>query len=143
MNTYVLDTSVVLQWIHQKNELHPKQAQKIFEDLQSGKINILIPNLLMVELLNALLIGKKTSIEEANLAVKEIFESTLTIVEVTLPLLIKSSFLMREYNLTSYDAYFLALAKYEQCILISDDQKAHGKIKDGSVVMLVDNPIRS
>ena len=120
MNTYVLDTSVVLQWIHQENELHPKQAQKIFEDLQSGKINILIPNLLMVELL------------------KEIFESTLTIVEVTLPLLFKTSILMREYSLTSYDAYFLALAQTEGCKLISDDKKAHGKIKDGTVLMLED-----
>ncbi|MBI2595311.1 type II toxin-antitoxin system VapC family toxin [Candidatus Daviesbacteria bacterium] len=138
MNTYVLDTSVVLQWIHQKHELHPKQAQKIFEDLQSGKINILIPNLLTVELLNALLIGKKTSTEEANLAVKEIFESTLTIVEVTLPLLFETSVLMREYSLTSYDAYFLALAQTEGCQLISDDQKAHGKITDGTVLMLED-----
>ena len=138
MNTYVLDTSVVLQWIHQENELHPEQARKIFKDLEYGKINIIIPNLLLVELLNALLIGKKTSIEEANLVVKRIFESTLTIVEVTLPILLQTTILMRKYNLTSYDAYFLALAQYEGCKLISDDQKAHGKITDGSVIMLKD-----
>lgn len=45
---------------------------------------------------------------------------------------------MQQYNMTSYDAYFLALAQYEGCKLISDDQKAHGQIHDGSVIMLED-----
>ena len=45
---------------------------------------------------------------------------------------------MKEYNMASYAAYFLALAQYEDCRLISDDQKAHGKITDGTVLMLED-----
>lgn len=138
MGTYVLDTSVIIKWFNQKNELHTKQARDIFEDLQSGKINILIPNLLLVELLNALMIGKKTPVEEANLAVKRLFASTINIVEITLPALLQTSLIIEQYNLTSYDAYFLALAQIEDCKLISDDQKAHGQIKDGTVIMLKD-----
>lgn len=138
MPTYVLDTSVVIKWFNQKNELHTKQAQNIFADLQAEKINILVPNLLLVELLNVLMIGKKISIEEANLAVKTLFVSTIDIVEVNLPVLLQTSQLMKQYDLTSYDAYFLALAQYEECKLISDDQKAHGQIKDGTVIMLAD-----
>ena len=136
MSTYVLDTSVVIKWFNQKNELHTRQARKIFDDLQSEKINILIPDLLLVELLNALMIGKKTPIEEANLAVKTLFASTINIVELTLPVLLQTSLVIKQYNLTSYDAYFLALAQYEKCTLVSDDQKAHGKID--SVMMLKD-----
>lgn len=138
MNTYVLDTSVVVQWFQQANELHPKQAQKIFNDSESGKIDILIPNLLLVELLNALLVGKRTSIEEAQLAVRRIYGGIGTIVEVSLPVLGHTSLLMKQFNITSYDAYFLALAQVEDCKLISDDRKAHGQIKDGTVIMLED-----
>lgn len=138
MPTFVLDTSVVIQWFNQKNELHAKQARDIFEDLQSGKINVLIPNFLLVELLNVLLVGKKTSIEEAKLAVRRLYDGIVTIVEISLPVLEHTSLLMKQLDLTSYDAYFLALAKYEECVLISDDQKAHGQVKDGTVIMLKD-----
>ncbi|MDP2672120.1 MAG: type II toxin-antitoxin system VapC family toxin [Candidatus Daviesbacteria bacterium] len=138
MSTYVLDTSVVIKWFNQKNELHTKQSRKIFNDLQSGKINILIPNLLLVELLNVLMIGKKTPIAETNLALDKLFELPLNIIDVNLSLLKIAAELMQQYNMTSYDAYFLALAKYEDCKLISDDIKAHGIIGDGSVILLED-----
>lgn len=141
MSTYVLDTSVVIKWFNQKNELHTRQARRIFDDLQSEKINILIPNLLLLELLNVLMIGKKTPIAETNFALDKLFELPLNIVDVHLSLLKITAELMQQYNMTSYDAYFLALAQYEDCKLISDDQKAHGKIKDGSVVMLEDYQI--
>lgn len=45
---------------------------------------------------------------------------------------------MQKYNLASYDAYFLALAGYEGCKLISDDEKAYGKIISGNVLRLKD-----
>lgn len=138
MSTYVLDTSVVIKWFNQKNELHTKQARKIFEDLKSEKINILIPNLLLVELLNVLMVSKQVPIEEANLAIRRLLASSINIIEITLNLLLQTSMLIKQYNLTSYDAYFLALAQYEECKLISDDQKAHGKIPGDTVLMLED-----
>ena len=136
MSTYILDTSVVVQWFQQKNELHPKQARKIFDDLEAGRINILIPTILLVELINVLLISKKTPLEEVLLAIRRMNDMHLTITDLNLPTLEYTALLMKQYNLTSYDSYFLALAKTERCRLISDDQKAHGQIKDGSVLML-------
>lgn len=136
MPTYVVDTSVIVQWFEGVNEVHIKKAIQVLEDLQNGKIHILIPDPLILELLNALFIGKQCTVEEANLAVKIIFDSTISIVEITFPVAALTTILMKQYKLTSYDAYFLALARYEGCRLISDDERAHGKITDGSVVML-------
>lgn len=138
MPVYVLDTSVVLQWFERTDEIHVKEAKRIFDDLNSGKINVIIPDLLLIEILNALLIGKKCSLENANLAIRRLFDLPLTILAISLPVLEESAKLMRQHNLASYDAYFLALAHYEKCKLISDDQKAHGQVKDGSVIMLED-----
>lgn len=138
MIAYVVDTSVIVQWFESKDELHITKAKKILKDLQDGKINILIPDSLPLELLNALLLGKKSEFENANLAVKRLFDLPIKIVAINFSILQITSDLMKQYNLASYDAYFLALAKYEDYILISDDQKAHGKITDGTVLMLKD-----
>ena len=133
---YIVDTSVVLQWFHRSGELHIKQARHLLDDLRAGKITISIPDLLPLELLNVFIKSKDLSLEEANRMLKDLFEMPINIIGVSLPVLIESSGLMKKYNMASYDAYFLALAQYEGCKLISDDQKAHGKISDGSVLMI-------
>lgn len=138
MSTYVIDTSVVLQWFNQTGELHTKEAGRILDDLRSGRIEVSIPDILPLELQNALIKGKGSTVQEANKAVRDLFEMPIKIIAVSIPVLEITSQLMQEYNLASYDAYFLALAHYEECKLISDYQKAHGQISDGSVVMLED-----
>lgn len=135
---YVVDTSVVLQWYNQAGELHTKEAKQILDDLRSGRIEVSIPDILPLELLNALIKGKGLSTDEANQILNDLFGMPIKIIGINLPVLELAAILMRQYNLASYDAYFLALAKYEECILISDDQKAHGKITDRTVLMLED-----
>ena len=137
----MVDTSVIIQWFHQSGELHIKEAQKLLDDFRDGRVKILIPDALALELLNVLIKGKSLSVKEAIITLNRLFDMPIEITEISLPVLEASSLLMEEYNLASYDAYFLALAQYEECKLISDDQKAHGQIKDGSVLMLEDYPI--
>ena len=138
MPTYVVDTSVALQWFNKSGELHPKEALKLLDDFRAGKIEVLIPDILPLELLNALIKGKGLSSKEASITLKELLKMPIKIVSVSLPVLEETSKIMEEYNMASYDAYFLALAQYEQCRLISDDYKAHGKITDGTVLILGD-----
>lgn len=135
---FILDTSVVLQWFHKSGELHPEKARRILDDLRAGRIGVSIPDMLPLELLNVLIKGKGLSTDKADKTLIDLFEMPIKIIGISLPILKESSKLMKEYNMTSYDAYFLALAKYEECTLISDDQKAHGKITDGTVLMLED-----
>lgn len=138
MTGYALDTSVVLQWYHETKELHIKEAKRILDDLRLGLIEIVIPDMLPLELQNALIKGKGLSIKEVNSILRDLFEMPIKIINVNMPILEITTEFMKKYNLASYDAYFLALAEYEGCKLISDDEKAHGKITDGSVLMLKD-----
>lgn len=134
----MLDTSVVVQWFHRSKELHVSKAKKVWDDLSSGKILIILPDILFLELLNAFIKGKTASPKSSYSILSGLYHSPITITEVSFPVLELAAILMEQYNLASYDAYFLALAQYENCKLISDDQKAHGKITDGTVLMLED-----
>ncbi len=136
MPTFVLDTSVVIKWYHHANENHVAQARKVWEDFNEGKINIILPDILPVKLFNVFMKAKASSAERSYSVIARLYQTSINFVEVSLPVLKITGNLMEQYNFASYDAYFLALAKYEDCKLISDDQKAHGKIKDGSVIML-------
>lgn len=138
MTTYVLDTSVVVQWFHHSEEKHVKEANKVWKDLQKNRIRIILPDILPLELLNAFIKSKNTPAEESYSMISKLYQIPVTIAEVSLTVLEVAARLMEQYNLASYDAYFLALAQYEECKLISDDQKAHGKITDGTVLMLED-----
>lgn len=138
MPTYVLDTSVVVKWFHQKQEAHTQKALQILQDLNNRKTVIIVPNIVVVELLNAFVKGKKSKKEEISEALKTFFKLPLIMKEPTLQLMEETNKITQQYNMTSYDALFLALAQVEDCQLISDDTKTHGKITDGSVIMLKD-----
>lgn len=138
MVTYVLDTSVVVQWFHHSREKHVKEAARLGKDLQADRIRIILPDILPLELLNAFIKGKNAAPEKSYSMIANLFKIPITITEVSLPVLEITAVLMKQYGLTSYDAYFLALAQYEGCKLISDDQKAHGRINNGTILMLKD-----
>lgn len=138
MKTYILDTSVVIKWFNQEREEHIDKASKIYQDFIDGRINIIIPNLLLLELINVLRIGKKLTKAEIKEIVNIIYRLPVTIEHPTQTVLIKTIEIAEKNNITAYDGLFLALAEAEDCQLISDDRKAHGKIRDEKVLMLSD-----
>lgn len=138
MDTYVLDTSVIIKWYFTKNEAHTKQAQNILRDIKNEKLHIVIPSILAVELLNVFIKGKKLQFPEIQLLLSSFYTLPLTTIEPEELLLVETAKISQTYNIAAYDALFVALAREENCQLISDDSKAHGKITDGSVLLLQD-----
>ena len=136
MQTYVIDTSVVVKWYNTTREQHIEYASKILNALKNGKINIIVPNILVVELINACINGKLLPQDRIEMMVDNFFLLPLINKEITPSLVKTTTQIMQKFHLTSYDALFVALAKQEKCKLISDDSKGHGKITDGSVIML-------
>jgi predicted nucleic acid-binding protein len=56
---FVIDTSVVVKWYAPQDELYLTQADKLFEDINIGIVKGICPDLLVYELSNALLKGKR------------------------------------------------------------------------------------
>ncbi len=136
MDTYVVDTSVVLKWFNQENESKVEIAHQIYKDMLDNIIVLIIPNLLVIELVNALKKGKHIPLGAIKKSIHDLFSLPLIIKDPTQTLLEQTADIMDKYQIAAYDALFVATAKYENCKLISDDTKAHGKITDGTIVML-------
>lgn len=136
MEKYILDTSVVVKWYNREGEKQVIRANRVLHDLKEGKIAIFVPELLKIELVNVFLKGKGLHPNEIKLLLANFFSLPITIKESTEEVLYQTSIIAHDYNITAYDALFLALARVEDCQLISDDVRAHGKINNERVVML-------
>lgn len=136
MKKYILDTSVVVKWYNQEGKKRVIQATRILHDLKEAKIMIFVPELLKIELVNVFLMGKGLHPNEIRLLLANFFSLPIIIKESTEEVLHQTSIIAKDYSITAYDALFLALARIEECQLISDDIRAHGKIDNERVVML-------
>ena len=136
METFVVDTSVIVKWYNQKNESHTQQAYQILLDLKAEKIGIIVPDVAVVELLNVLVTSKSLLINKVKTIINHLFSLPIVINDQTQAILEQTTDIMEQYQIAAYDALFVATAKDGDCKLISDDKKAHGKITDGTVIML-------
>lgn len=135
---FVVDTSVVVKWFNQKDELEVEKSRKIYNQLITSKMNIVVPDLIVIELLNVLIKSKALSVTDIKVVIKNFLSLPLIVLQPTQSVLELTADIANQYQIAAYDALFVATAKIENCQLISADQKGHGKIHDGSVLMLKD-----
>ena len=141
MPQYVCDTSVIVKWFNQESEANVRQAEALLEDWIAGTADLLTCDVAVLELANALAKGKGLASGEVKEAVEKLFDLPLETRPTSRELARKTVELAGEYGLTAYDACFVALAKLQGCRLISDNPRHHGKVRDGTVLMLQDYPV--
>lgn len=138
MPRYVCDTSVLVKWFSERDETHLVQARALFDDWKGGQASLVTCDLAVWELANALHKGKRLPLEEVRGALAGLFDLPLKLRPPHRELAEATADIAAEYGLTSYDACFLALAKMEACQLITDNPRHHGRVTDGSVLLLED-----
>mgnify|MGYP001614629008 CR=1 FL=1 len=114
----VVDASVVVKWF--LDEEGSKEALQLRSEHISGKISLVVPDLLFLEVLNALRYkgGTQKTLAEANRALWDI---QFHIEKNSSFLMEKAAVLALEYNLSLYDALYLALALLYGCPLVTVD----------------------
>jgi len=126
----VVDASVVLKW-YLSDEKYSQVALEILDKYVSYEVEILAPSLLEYEVLNGLLIARKRGRIQN--------EIVATAVEGFLSLEIERKnisffypdvlFFSESYDLSAYDASYLALAKEESVLLVTADKNLYNKVK--------------
>lgn len=136
-NKFVVDTSVIVKWLVTDNELHVNKAEKLLRDATSGKIILLAPALARYELGNSIL-KRKMEIPFAFDSLATSYKSPVNYITETEDLALLTYRMASEYNVTYYDASFVALARDEGATLVTDNPKHQAKIKEVKVVTLKD-----
>lgn len=126
----VLDTSVVFKWCRQPSEepLVP-QALVLLGQYLNGEIEIHIPDFLFYELGNTIKQKKDLLQGSAESILRDVFALGLTVHNLELPVALGALRTATEYDLTYYDAAFIALAESVHGDLITADRKLHQKLR--------------
>lgn len=116
----IIDASVAVKLF--ADEEDSDKAHKLVEDFVNGHLDIIAPNLIFLETLNALKYKKSDEINLKN-ASKEMFDFQFEIIEVNEDILNKAIDLSQAYNLTIYDSIYATLAEiYNAQLITADDQ---------------------
>lgn len=136
MQKIVVDSSVIVKWINQQNEELLINADRLMRDVYDGKAVLFAPELAKYEIGNALVIRKKLSMADYPVVFDTLFSLPIQFVDQSLDLACATYAIASDLHVTYYDASFIALAKQEAAILVTDNVKHQGKAIDISVIPL-------
>ena len=124
----ILDASVVLKWF--VDEEDSDQALRLREEFFRGEREIVVPDLLLFEVANALRYNPGFTAEEIKEAVKTLFDLGIDIITPTYSLLAEAIELAKSLDVTCYDAAYVALAGELGFELITADGKLYRKVSE-------------
>jgi len=125
----ILDTSVVLKWFLEKGEADLAEARRIRDAYLSGRCRLGAPDLLLIEVANALTAGHRASPKEVCETIATLLEIGIKLFEVQFVALVRAVEIAASYGLAVYDAYFLAVAIEAGGLLVTADEVVLRKIK--------------
>ena len=133
---YVLDASVVIKWFSE--EEYTDKALKLRDDFFKGEFELVVPDLLLYEVSNALRYNQSFDETDVVEAVDSLFDIGISIIVPTQEAIKSAINFAFHHNITLYDAFYVALAKEIDFSLITADGKLYKKTKDLVFVKYID-----
>src|SRR3989344_3342586 len=119
----VLDSSVIIKWFSQEDDYD--KALKLREQFIEGSIIIAVPDLQLYEIANALRYNKNIEKEIISEAVESLIDIGLSIIVPTKDTIKIAVGIAFEFNITVYDACFVALAKELSFAFVTADNNLY------------------
>ena len=133
--TFLLDSSVLIKWF--SPEADHQLARRLRQDYLEGACELIIPDLALYEVANALRYSGRFVATEIALQVQSIVEMELTILPLQLSVLATAIELSLARGTAVYDSYFVALAKATGTFCVTADEKLYRKVQDLGFVKLL------
>jgi predicted nucleic acid-binding protein len=131
----VLDASVILKWFLE--EEYSDVALKIRENFYREIYRIIEPDFLLYEFVNVLRYNPVYTEEDVIKAVNSLIEADMDIVLPTIELLEVAVNIAKRYDITVYDAIYIALAKLISGTYVTADKKLYEKVKELKFVKFI------
>lgn len=118
----VIDASIAVKWLNEE-EADRKLVIPLLNAHLEGKEEIVIPSLLFLEVANALVTKPSTTEEQVKTGLQILNDLELKIHSFTKKDLIETATLAKKYHTTVYDMLYAVVAKDNNCMLITADEK--------------------
>ncbi len=119
----VLDASVAIKWFKDEDENYVDLALCIQKKKLTGEVEIIVPDLFFLEVLNAFLTKPALTLEDMKNIKESLLKMNMKIVYPESKLLGKTIHIASKNNLTFYDALYIATAEANDAILYTEDKK--------------------
>mgnify|MGYP001576085340 CR=1 FL=1 len=136
MQKFVIDSSVIVKWLHQEDEQLITQADAIINRAKENQAELLAPELAKYEVGNALLVKKKLTPDQAKISLASLYSFPIQFIHESEDIANETYKISCKNNITYYDASFLSLAKEYDATLITDNIKHQGKVSEIKVIPL-------
>ena len=118
----VVDSSVLIKWIKTKDEQLLEEARRLLRQVETKPLDVHVPALLLYEIGNILLLKTDLDADGLNQAIDNLEALPFIVAPPATPLLKRAARAGKQFNLTFYDASFLALAIELDCPLVTADR---------------------
>ena len=132
---YVVDASVLVKWFLYQQEADRDRALSLRELHISGRSTIHIPQLALLEVLNAIRFAPKAKEEDGELAFEALQDLHLSTKPPDADLLRKANAIAWAYQITIYDALYVALAEQVGYPFITADDAMAERLRGHSIVV--------
>ena len=132
---YVVDASVLVKWFLHEKEGDRDRALALRDLHISRRSTLFIPQLALLEVLNAVRVSPKAHEEDGEMALETLHDLHLETRPAELDLLRKANAIAWAYKITIYDALYVALAEQVGYPLITADEVMVKKLKGHSIVV--------
>jgi len=122
----IVDASVAGKWfLPPQHEPFAFQAREVFNRFQQGQFEIVVPDLFWPEMANIFrkaVLQRRISRAEARASIGDLRSVRLAVVP-TEPLALEALRIALEHSVSSYDAFYVALAAESQFPLLTADER--------------------
>jgi predicted nucleic acid-binding protein len=126
---YVLDTSIVIKWFSEYDEDDLQKALDLRYKILEGRCFVVVPDLLFYELSNALRYNPHFTADDVAEAVNTVMDMGFDVKGIEHETVERAVEIAFQYNVSVYDAYFLALSRKEKKPFVTADHGFYEKAK--------------
>lgn len=123
----VLDSSVVIKWFRRYEELR-EQALELRQAYLDGRLLIYVPDLLIYEIANVLRYKPDMNQGKVQQVLQSLFDMGIVINRIGPEVIERAVEIAYSYDVTVYDAAFIALAERLEADFITADEKLIRKL---------------
>ncbi len=132
---YVVDASVAVKWFVREKEPGRGAAFALRRRHVEGQTRLIVPELFLLEVPNAIKFAKRASEDELAHVITTLHDLDLQIERHSWDVLRKTNAIAWAYNLTWYDALYVALAEVLGYPLITADEALMRRMRGHSIVV--------